>query len=144
MAAGFSAATACGATALPGEAAASSGARLSPPTSNQLPESGSPLLKQIADLRELQKAMKRERQQVQKDLKHTQRKKQRLCQRARQLSDNDFLQVMAMRRDSAASSSNTAAQGAAPEPAPDAAEQPRAQRGEPDAAEAQREADPDD
>jgi molecular chaperone GrpE (heat shock protein) len=57
------------------------------------------LLQRIAELKAEQKKMKDQRSKVQKDLKNAMRKKKRLQQRARQLSNDDLMSVLLMRTD---------------------------------------------
>lgn len=64
---------------------------------NVLPKD--PLGAQIEALRKEQQDMKEKRKRVQKDLRNAERKKRRLSQRARKLSDKDLVAVFMMRKN---------------------------------------------
>ena len=53
---------------------------------------------QIEALRKQQQALKEHKKRIQKDLKNAVRKKKRLCERARKLTDKDLLAVLMMRK----------------------------------------------
>lgn len=68
--------------------------------------SGTPradLLESIERLKQEQRDLKAQRKRVVKDLKNAERKRKRLRQRARQLSDTDLIEVIQMRQASASS-----------------------------------------
>jgi hypothetical protein len=73
-------------------------------------EPESPLLREIRQLRDQQKAMKAERKRIQQDLRNAEKRKTRLRKKARQLSDADLAAVISMRRDGAAASAERAAE----------------------------------
>lgn len=56
-----------------------------------------PVAQRVADLEERRRALVQERKAVQKDLRNEQRKKRRLLDKAKTLSDGDLLQVIATR-----------------------------------------------
>jgi len=60
---------------------------------------GSPLNKHIQQLKEEQAALLASRKRLQKDLRNAERKKRRLRDRARQLTDDDLVSVLMMRKD---------------------------------------------
>ena len=64
---------------------------------NVLPKD--PLGAQIEALRKEQQEMKEHRKRLQKDLRNAQRKKRRLSQRARKLTDKDLVAVLMMRKN---------------------------------------------
>ena len=64
---------------------------------NVLPKD--PLGAQIEALRKEQQEMKEHRKRLQKDLRNAQRKKSRLSQRARKLTDKDLVAVLMMRKN---------------------------------------------
>ena len=60
---------------------------------------GSPLNKHIQQLKEEQATLLASRKRSQKDLRNAERKKRRLRDRARQLTDDDLVSVLMMRKD---------------------------------------------
>ena len=64
---------------------------------NVLPKD--PLGAQIEALRKEQQEMKEQRKRLQKDLRNAERKKRRLSQRARKLTDKDLVAVLMMRKN---------------------------------------------
>lgn len=61
-------------------------------------EVADPLETQVEELRRKQNALRKERKQVAAQIRNVERKKQRIRRRARQLTDADLVQVLAMRR----------------------------------------------
>ena len=59
----------------------------------------SPLLKKIQDLVETQKALKEQKKKVAIEMKNATKRKRRLQGRASQLSDNDLVEVLRMRKE---------------------------------------------
>ena len=57
------------------------------------------LNKKIADLKAAQNVMLAERQKVAKDLRNTERKRRRLKERARMLTDEDLMAVLRLRKE---------------------------------------------
>ena len=89
-------------------------------------QKGDGLLNHIADLRRQQKEARDARAKLSKELKNATRKKKRLQRKARQLSNQDLLQVLSMREASAAASPNTGEASAAKAPAKQDADETQA------------------
>ena len=107
---------------IPEGAAASSTDGVSLPPAVGAGPAGSPLLAEIALLKQQQKDLRDERKRVQKDLKNAERKRTRLRKKARQLSDSDLIAVLAMRHDGPAAEKAAAKTEEAPVPAASAAQ----------------------
>lgn len=77
------------------------------------------LLGCIKALKEQQKQMRNDRKRIAKDLRNAEKRRVRLRKRARQLSDDDLVALIRMRKDSASAAVAAAAAAPAPaEPAP--------------------------
>ena len=81
-------------------------------------EKGMPVNQKVADLKRKQEEIKAERKKVMKELKNEERKRARLRAKAKQLSAEDLVQVLALRATASAAkkSKKEAADAAAPSP----------------------------
>ena len=66
-------------------------------------EKGMPVNQKMADLKKKAEEIKTEKKRVAKELKHEERKRQRLRAKAKQLSAEDLVQVLALRATASAS-----------------------------------------
>ena len=89
--------------------------------STHKPNSKESLSALIETLRKEQQDVKTKKVRLQKDLRNAMRKKQRLTERARKLSDDDLLSVLAMRQNNRSKASNGNSDAGASRPAKDGA-----------------------
>ena len=68
------------------------------PTANAF-KATCPILKDVLRLKEEQNALRKERARLAQELKNAERRRKRLKQRAKLLTDTELLQVMNLRRD---------------------------------------------
>jgi uncharacterized protein (DUF3084 family) len=106
---------ATGHVSAPAAAAAADGAAALPAA---MPASKLTLQAQIKQLKDEQVQLKQQKQKIAKELKNAQRRKFRLKKRARQLTDQDLVEVLQMRAELSQEQQAAAAQAAAPEPEP--------------------------
>ena len=78
------------------------------------------LLQQIQKLKAEQKAARERRKVVNKEIKNAERRQRRLKTRARQLTNDDLLEVVMLRGDARASTAQSSSAAAMPDTAPNA------------------------